>query len=97
MNKVEQLIASLTKELESGIDSVISGKSELFEASNITPLMMEKLMKRKGFKFNHSDDVDWQVNGWQWDWWMTFTKGRQVFTAFGSGYYGKFEFRPFDS
>lgn len=31
---------------------------------------------------------DYDTNGWQWDWWQSFTYKDAKFVAEGSGYYG---------
>lgn len=75
-------------EMKAGIDSVLSGKKEEFESqSNITPSMVEEYLQPLKWKRGELD-----TNGWQYDWWLPFTKGKQSFTAHGSGYYGCFHF-----
>lgn len=86
--KIDQLIESLTHEMRVGIDDVLSGRSETFEASNITPTMVEKYLQPLGWKKG-----EFATNGWQYDWWLPFTKGSRSFTASGGGYYGGFNFQ----
>lgn len=66
---------------------VIAGKLETMQASNIPPVAIKSEMEKQGYKISELD-----TNGWQYDWWLHFTKGSEKWTAFGSGYYGTFEF-----
>lgn len=84
MKTVNQKITAV---MEVGISSVLSGEEESFKSDFIHPQMVVDYMKREGWK---KGDLD--TNGWQYDWWIPFTKGELSFTARGSGYYGTFEF-----
>jgi hypothetical protein len=73
--------------LEYGIEQVLSGRFKKYEAFLISPQMIKGSMNKPGWECSEIE-----TNGWQYDWWLTFTKGDKSFTAFGSGYYGTFEF-----
>jgi len=81
-------IELLKKEMVEGIDSVISGKIKEFKSTNITPSMVVDYLDTFGWNTGELES-----NGWQYDWWITFTKDNMSFTAFGSGYDGTFEFK----
>jgi len=83
-----KLIDLLKKEMIDGITDVLSGKKKVFKANNITPHMVEEYLESEGW-----DRGELTNNGWQYDWWLPFTKNEKSFTAHGSGYYGRFEFR----
>ena len=78
----------LKKEMVAGIQAVLSGKKKVFNAKNITPKMVEEYLEAKGW-----EKGEFTTNGWQYDWWLPFTKDGESFTAFGGGYYGDFEFQ----
>lgn len=86
--KQSGVIESLREEMRKGINSVIVGDVEEFDSPNpIYPELVENYLKPIGWK---RGDLD--TNGWQYDWWLPFTKGGKSFTAHGSGYYGGFNF-----
>lgn len=96
MKKATQEIIrkQIDKDLRAGLDSVISGKAskyeiEPFEPATIAiiPAVVKDLMTAKGFECG-----ELETNGWQYDWWLHFTKAGKSFTASGSGYYGGFRF-----
>ena len=74
-----------------GIDSVLDGMRPRFEEKKLTapPAMVKEYLESKGWQAGELD-----TNGWQYDWWIEFTKGEEFFTASGSGYYGGFTFEP---
>jgi hypothetical protein len=84
--KIQEL---LKNEMIEGIESVLSGKQKRFKSSNIPPIMVQEYLESKGYEMGVID-----TNGWDYDWWLPFTKDGKSFTAFGSGYYGRFEFYP---
>ena len=70
-----------------GVNSVINGNKKQFKHKFIPPAIIKDYLTK----------LDWEcgeleTNGWQYDWWLTFTKEEKSYTAFGSGYYGTFEF-----
>lgn len=77
---------SLTEPAQHAIAEVINGDREKFEAQNISPNAVRLHMVSLGY----ASDLD--TNGWQYDWWLNFTKGDEKWTAYGSGYYGTFGF-----
>ncbi len=85
---LEKLTDLIFLEMIQGIDEVLIGKRKTFKSKYICPEMIKTYMLGCGWK----DGDDFETNGWQYDWWMNFTKGDLKYTAFGSGYYGKFEF-----
>jgi hypothetical protein len=74
-------------ELRRGIDDVLSGRRLTYSGFAVPPAVVRKIMKHRQFKCS-----DIETNGWQVDWWLTFTKGEQSFTAFGCMNDGTFEF-----
>lgn len=78
----------LTKDQQVSVAEVINGESVSFEAINICPNAIDIYMQSLGYETG-----EFETNGWQYDWWLNFTKGEENWTAFGSGYYGTFEFR----
>lgn len=90
-NHTATLLRSLAKQLDTamkdGIDDVIDGKREKLEVHNITPSMVEKYLEPLGW-----EKGELETNGWQYDWWLPFTKDGKSFTASGSGYDGWFLF-----
>ena len=77
------------KEIKAGIDSVLKGQIEHFEHDLGTPDMAARYLENKGWTKG-----ELETNGWDYDWWLPFTKDGKSFTAFGRGYYGGFEFYP---
>lgn len=79
------------RDMVCGIETVLEGMRPEFEEKKLTiPVEMVKThMEAKGWSAG-----ELETNGWQYDWWMTFTKGKQSFTASGSGYHGGFCFAP---
>lgn len=82
----------LKKEMGEGIMAVLSGKKKIYKAHNITPDMIDTFMEKLGWE----KIDDFETNGWDYDWWLHYKnpEGDEKFTAFGSGYYGTFEFGP---
>ncbi len=96
--KTTDTIQSLTKTLidliATGIGSVLAGEREQFE---IKPFQPHTAAVSAEMVCNILEPMGWEkgeleTNGWQYDWWLPFTKGSQSFTASGSGYYGGFLF-----
>lgn len=85
MNTIEQL----KRELHEGVSKVLSGESKKFQLEGICPNWIKIYLELNGYECS---DLD--TNGWDSDWWLRFTKDEKSFTAFGSGYYGNFEFGP---
>ena len=89
--KFHTIEKELLKEMADGLSAVIDGRLKEFHACNITPQMVEQHLKPLGWKRGDLDS-----NGWQYDWWLPFTKGKKSFTASGSGFYGDFGFQKTD-
>lgn len=85
MNK--ELNKQLQIEMEVGLTAVILGDCEEYIQSGISPKKVKDYMTKQGFKCGELD-----TNGWQYDWWLTFTKAGKAFTAFGTGWTGEFQF-----
>ena len=74
-----------------GILNVLDGtlkkyETEEYEApANVIKFMVAKRYEQVG---------EFETNGWQYDWWLTFAKDGKSFTAFGCGYDGGFMFEP---
>ena len=79
----------LKKEMKKGVTQVLKGEIESFECDHIPPAMIAEYMDDLGFVRS-----DLETNGWDYDWWLHFTKDGKSYTACGSGYYGWFEFGP---
>ena len=84
MNNITSLI---NEDMVCGIANVLSGRFEGFNSSHITPSMIKEYMESLGW-----ESGEFETNGWQYDWWIQFTKNNASYTASGSGYYGKFKF-----
>jgi hypothetical protein len=81
-------MALLKQEMVTGIKSVLDGHKKRFKTkSNITPSMVENYLEKRGWEKGQLE-----TNGWQYDWWLPFTKDGKSYTAFGGGYYGGLEF-----
>lgn len=72
-----------------GIGEVIDGMKKGFECRGVTPEMIKTHMEKHKYETG-----DLETNGWEYDWWLKFTKAGKSFTASGSGYYGWFAFSP---
>jgi hypothetical protein len=81
--------SQIKKEMKAGIKLVLAGKLDSYEAFGVCPSMVAEHMDDLGFVKS-----DLETNGWDYDWWLNFTKDGKSYTAFGSGYYGGFEFAP---
>lgn len=73
--------------MKAGIMAALNGDIAEFESSFIHPEMVCNYLESEGWE---KGDLD--INGWQYDWWIPFTKDGKIFTAGGSGYYGTFQF-----
>lgn len=81
------ILRRINANMKAGIKSVLNGDKKKFDSRFITPEMVCSHLELLGWEKGEMTN-----NGWQWDWWIPFTKGEQSFTAFGSGYYGSFSF-----
>jgi hypothetical protein len=79
--------ATLMKRMKAGINSVLSGEKKEYNGKFITACMVDEYMKSIGWERG-----DMETNGWQWDWWMPYTKDGKMYTANGCGWDGKFHF-----
>lgn len=72
------------KDFESLIDKVISGELQTVNSGEvlISPEVVNTYLKSNGL-----DQGDFDSNGWDWDFWMTYYKGDKKFTLAGSGWY----------
>ena len=84
----------IDEEVFTGINSVIEGRAKKFELKPfrpttiaVIPAVVKDYLTAKGWECG-----ELETNGWDSDWWLTFTKGEKSFTAHGSGYYGGFHF-----
>lgn len=77
----------LYKEMKEGIDAVIGGKTKIFKSYGISPSMVDAYLKELGFTRDHME-----TNGWQWDYWIDYSKGDQKYMVFGGGWDGKIQF-----
>ena len=82
----------LKQEMQRGIDDVFTHKEESFESNGICPNMVKEYLE--GMNWKQVGDLE--TNGWDYDWWLTFEKGKEKFVASGSGYYGTFKFERDD-
>lgn len=73
--------------MKAGIDAVLSGKATIFKSFFIPPELVEDYLVKLGWEKGEFD-----TNGWEYDWWLPFTKDGKSFTASGGGFYGNFEF-----
>lgn len=71
------------------VDRLLDGRLNKLEAECVCPHQIKHYMESKGWACS---DLD--TNGWEYDWWLTFTKDGKSFSASGSGYYGWFELAP---
>lgn len=71
--------------VRSQINHVISGALEEYDGESVAPSQIKDYMEAQGWECG---DLD--TNGWEYDWWLNFTKGGKKLTACGSGYYGWF-------
>lgn len=85
--KAPELHAELLAQMQDGVKAVIAGKRDTFKARNVSPQMIDDLMRYLEFQRGDMDS-----NGWQHDWWLPFTKDGKSFTAFGQCWDGSFEF-----
>lgn len=79
--------------------AVVEGRSQSVESKDIdaVPERVLEFLTSLGWKqIEPEEGGALATNGWQWDWWMDFRKGKKKFTASGSGYYGGFRFGPTD-
>lgn len=84
---MNELIKQLEEEMKIGIDKVISGELKEFKLNNINPAMVKAYLISLRFEAGLFD-----VNGWECDWVIEFTKNNKLFIACGGGYYGRFSF-----
>lgn len=78
---------TIKKRMVNGINAVLSGEKKEYNGKHITPEMVDEYMKSIGWERG-----DLETNGWQWDWWMNYTKGDKMYTACGCGWDGDFHF-----
>ena len=78
----------LEKEMKAGVDAVLKGTKKSFSSNNINPEMIDKYMVKLGLK----RVGEFETNGWDYDWWLHYTKDEKNYIACGGGYYGHFEF-----
>lgn len=79
--------AEVEKQMVAGIKKVLSGKNAQFDGEFVTPQMIGDHMETLGWEKGEFD-----TNGWQYDWWLEFSKGDKSFTASGCGHTGAFNF-----
>lgn len=78
--QVEKYFQSFKKE----IDKVLNGEIELVKSEIwITPDWIHSYLIEKEFT-----DQDFDSNGWDYDFWMTYTFEDKEYTLMGSGWYG---------
>lgn len=71
------------EDFENEIDKVLSGEINLANSHElISPNKVDEYLKSVGCK-----EEDFESNGWDWDFWMTYSKDGKKFILAGSGWY----------
>jgi|PlaIllAssembly_1097288.scaffolds.fasta_scaffold1699046_2 hypothetical protein len=84
------LLKELEKVMADGVEAVLSGKKKTFKTPlPIYPRLLQNYMAKhhKDFEMGEQD-----TNGWQYDWWLPFSKDGVTYKGFGCGYDAGFEF-----
>lgn len=79
------------------VERVVNGEIEKFDdrSMDVVPDRLKDFFESIGWEHVEPEDGGMLVtNGWQWDWWMDFRKGKRTLTAAGSGFYGGFALHP---
>lgn len=93
--KTKEITVLIDEQVQAGIIAVINGKKgtsfkiQAFKPDTIPviPARVIDFMVAQGWEAG-----EMETNGWEYDWWIPFTKDGLSFTASGSGYYGGFGF-----
>lgn len=65
------------------IDKVLSGEIETTKSNVLlSPDDVDSYLKEEGL-----EQGNFESNGWDWDFWMEYTKGDKTFLLAGSGWY----------
>lgn len=84
MSNIKKQVDEYAKDFEKEIDRVLSGETKSVTSEIwITPDNIHSYLEQKGF-----DDQDFDSNGWDYDFWMTYTFKDKRYTLSGSGWYG---------
>lgn len=71
------------EEFKQQIVRLLNGKFDAFKTSNlIVPDKADQVLKSLGFQWE-----DFDSNGWDWDFWVTYSKDGNKYTLSGSGWY----------
>lgn len=73
------------EEFKKQIEQVISGELNDVASKNlISPHVIDEFLKELGY-----NRIDFDSNGWDWDFWITYQKDDDKFTLSGSGFYNQ--------
>ncbi|HSE99857.1 MAG TPA: hypothetical protein VLA48_03090 [Nitrososphaeraceae archaeon] len=71
------------EDFEKEIDKVLSGEITLAQSHTlISPHKVDEYLKSES-----CEQEDFDSNGWNWDFWMTYSKDDKKFTLSGGGWY----------
>lgn len=76
----------LKKQLKAGIRDVLARKVKSFKLDFATPFMAREALEKHGVR-----NIEFESNGWDYDWWLTFRFNDSRWVAFGNGYRGWFQ------
>lgn len=74
----------IQQNMEAGIKSVIEGRLNNVQFDFLVPNAADEYIKALG---GVRGDID--TNGWDWDFWVTYTIDNKKYTLAGSGWSGK--------
>ena len=84
MSTIKQQVKDYTLDFEKEIDRVLNGETKSVTSEIwITPGDIDSYLQTKGV-----EQGDFDSNGWDYDFWMTYTFEDKRYTLAGSGWYG---------